>query len=350
MADPCTPKRSTTRPQRPSASHCRAWQGATHHRLQQQAQRRPNRSECLRGEGPAGNSTDAQVPGSGASSKEAQHGQEPLLLLVRDVSKAFRRIGVRTSQIASLHFRWKGVSYFDTRLPFGHAASAHYCCKLTAAIASALTKKLAGYAIVLAYVDDFILIAKPEVATYVQEVFDQCLKDIGLPISQSKASESGEWSTLATWIGFEHDTHAMTHALPQAKKEAIRDQLTTLRWLHQKGVSLHGMEVKSMCGKLSHIATVFTAGRAFLTHLMKTHTEKHTYSVRLSEEAAAELDWWIAAIEVMPTVATMRKAPCEWSDPAIISDASLTGHGALLFANQRAALMSDTTAIVEAMR
>ena len=169
----------------------------------------------------------------------AKGAESDAVLLVRDVSKAFRRIGVRRKDIPSLHFRWNGQSYLDTRLPFGHAASAHYCCKLTAAVAKALTTRMEGEAIFLAYVDDFIIVSKPAFANKAEIMFQQCMMDIGLPISESKACESGSWCAAATWIGFSHDTTRMSHSLPTAKRDDLRGLLHVLQKLHTKGECQH---------------------------------------------------------------------------------------------------------------
>ena len=76
---------------------------------------------------------------------------------VRDISKAYGRIAVNPADIPHLHTVWQGVLHiWDTRLPLGHAAAAHHCCKLASAIARAFSKKMAGKAHALAYVDDFI--------------------------------------------------------------------------------------------------------------------------------------------------------------------------------------------------
>ena len=288
-------------------------------------------------------------PASGVEQDDA----EGVVMLVRDVSKAFRRIGVRQQDIPSLHFRWNGVSYLDTRLPFGHAASAHYCCKLTAAIAASLTKKFCGQAVALAYVDDFIIVSLPSFAEKAGSMFDmrarpemnyyyyRCLADIGLPISASKADESGSWSPVATWIGFVHDGDKLTHALPDGKKDGIHRLARGIIMSHRSGQACTTAGLRTLCGKLSHVATVFTAGRAFLRQLQHAMTVANGPNVVLSDAAICELEWWLEAMESLPKAAAMRRAPCTHCDWTIVSDASLQGQGAVLFRGAQAAKQAE---------
>ena len=253
------------------------------------------------------------------------------VMLVRDVSKAFRRIGVRRADVPSLHFRWKGVSYLDTRLPFGHAASAHYCCKLTAAIAAALTEKFHGEAIALAYVDDFVIVSKPHYALQAEAMFLRCLTDIGLPISDTKAQEAGSWSPVATWIGFVHDAGKLTHALPPHKRDNIHRLARAILMARHEGRPCTVSGLRTLCGKLSHVATVYTVGRAFLRELQAALQSADTMEVLLPPPAVHELEWWLEAIDSLPSTAAMRRAPCPHCDWAMVSDASLQGQGAVLF-------------------
>ena len=273
------------------------------------------------------------------------HGCAPLLL-VRDVSKAFRRIGVCPHHAVSLRTRWAGQDYMDTRLPFGHAASAHLCCKLTTAVADAVAAQFPGHAEVLAYVDDFVLVANPKVVAEVEAVFNQVMHDVGLPLSESKASEAGGWSTEATWIGFHHDAVACTHALPDAKKDELQQLIRVARRQADSREPVKRGMWEKLVGKLSHVSSVFTVGRAFLTELYRVLNQPGAW-LELSGLAVDDLTWWCRALDVLPRKAAMRKAPA-WDDKAMITDASLSGQGLALFSSATAALASDITCLEDA--
>jgi len=273
------------------------------------------------------------------------HGCAPQLL-VRDVSKAFRRIGVCPRDAASLRIQWRGQDYCDVRLPFGHAASAHLCCKLTSAVAAAVTSHFEGMARVLAYVDDFILIAHPAVAPAVEGLFNIVMRDVGLPMSESKADEAGSWNTRATWIGFEHDTERCTHALPPAKKSAICQLITAVTTIARRDQPVKRTMWDTLVGKLSHVSSVFTVGRAFMTELYSVAAQAGS-SLRISPAAMTDLAWWTEALDRLPRSAAMRKAPT-LGDKAMITDASLSGQGIALFATAEAALHSRMDGLIDA--
>lgn len=268
----------------------------------------------------------------------------PPLLLVRDVSKAFRRLGVMPSHSRSLRTIWKGKVYEDMRLPFGHAASAHLCCKLTRAIADAVTSHFPGQAKVLAYVDDFILVSRPEAAHKVERVFNQCMSDVGLPMSEAKAAEAGQWSPTATWIGFVHDTQRCTHALVDTKREAMHSEMDLVLKSTRSKLGVPFAQLQSLIGKLSHVASVFTVGRAFLTNLYAVLATGKA-RLMLTGQAASDLQWWIRALPLLPQKATMRKAPGD-NDEVMVTDASLSGQGMALYSGvsiARRALVQDAT-------
>ena len=107
-------------------------------------------------------------------------------LLVRDMSKAFRRLAVRWRDVPWLAFMWKDQTILDLRLPFGHAALAHIVCKLTQAIAATVDYTFGSKAKALVYVDDFILVAEPEVMLEVQHMFEAMMRDWAYPSLRPK--------------------------------------------------------------------------------------------------------------------------------------------------------------------
>lgn len=244
-------------------------------------------------------------------------------LLVRDMSKAFRRLAVRWRDVPWLAFDWDEETLVDLRLPFGHAASAHIVCKLTQAIAATVARQFGSRATALVYVDDFIIVAEPSVTSAVERMFETMMEDLGLPISAPKAARTGGWSTSAEWIGFVHDAEQRTHSLPDSKRMSLMDDVRAA----MRGEPRDGLQ--TLIGRLGHVASVFTPGRAFLQGLREWHR-----TGRLSEppqRAMQDLLWWERALPALPQVASMRRAPCA-SDPVIATDASLYGVGMELVA------------------
>jgi len=190
-------------------------------------------------------------------------------------------------------------------------------------------------------VDDFVIVARPAFAAEAERLFNVCLADIGLPISAGKADEAGSWSPAATWIGFHHDADALTHALPERKKDDVHKLLRAILSAAHAGTWCSTSGLRALCGKLSHVATVFTAGRAFLRRTQAALALAEGPATVLDGPSIHELEWWLEAIELLPTAAAMRRAPCTECDWAIVSDASLEGQGAVLFRGAQAAKRAE---------
>jgi len=258
----------------------------------------------------------------------ALHPNLVLGIVVRDLSKAFRRLSVRLDQVPSLVTRWKGQVYWDLRLPFGHKASAHYCCKLSTAIAQAVEAHFSAEVACLAYVDDFVLVAPPHLQAQALFAFNQIICDLGLTISASKAETSGSWGPHADWIGFTHNVRTMTHGLPQQKLQTYTADVCAMTCEASKARAVPHSNLLRLVGRINHVATVFTAGRAFMRNLLAAVGHKQS-RVRLNGSHLADLAWWHSAMLVLPRFAHMRRGPRP-SDPLIASDASLFGFGAAL--------------------
>ena len=257
-----------------------------------------------------------------------KHPHEMLSLIVRDLSKAFRRISVRLAHIPSLVTTWKGQTYWDLRLPFGHAASAHYCCKLTTAVAEAVTNHFSGRVECLAYVDDFVIVAPPTLQLEARTLFENIITDLGLTISKSKAAASGNWSTCAEWIGFNHDLVTLTHSLPARKLGSYLESAQLMTRQLDSGSPILTSSLRKLVGQLNHVATIFTSGRAFMRNLLKDSQSPLKRTI-LGPGHRKDLQWWQIALRLLPTVAAMRRSASE-SDPVVATDASLFGFGAVL--------------------
>ena len=251
--------------------------------------------------------------------------ERPPVLLVRDISKAYRRIAVRPKDIQHLHTVWEGVHMWDTRLPFGHAAAAHHCCKLTKAIASAFTTLMLGNATALAYVDDFIVVADEQHAAAAEALLSRMLDDIGMPITPEKAAAAGTWACSAEWIGYTHDTARQTHALKPDKIPELRKRILQAKDMGR----LPRRQMAILIGKLNHVANVHHPARAHMQALHRAHMRSLASTVDVDLDAQRDLDWWLRALVTMPDEAKMSRSPSD-SSWCIATDASLTGIGAAL--------------------
>lgn len=276
---------------------------------------------------------------AGAVHRLARDGHTPVLL-VRDLSKAFRRLGVEEADVPMLHTEWNGLHMWDTRLPFGHAASAHAVCLLTRAIALEVTRRCRGSAECLCYVDDFVLVARPDFAEQAQLCLESLLRDLNLPVSEAKARESGSWSTSVVWIGYSHDTVLRTHAVSPAKLQQLMEELQMVQ-RQPRDVSVKFL--RSMIGRMNHAANVCSPCRAFvrsLHSLVAAADRAELEFVSLSAEVIRDVHWWLEFLPDMPLLAPMRTPP-NLAMPCVATDASLTGGGAVFHSSLRMTVGGD---------
>jgi len=260
----------------------------------------------------------------------------PPVQLVRDLSAAFKRLGVRKEDTHALHIEWEGRHYAALRTPFGHRTSCAATCRLTTAVGEVLTERMGGAAYYHWYVDDANVLCTPQYAVEAEALLLECLADLGLPLSAQKAAQAGPWATTANWIGFSHDTVAETHALTREKQQQLQLELQGVLQAALWAKTVSRIAFRRLVGRLSHAATVFTAGRAFLVPMFEMLQQT---GAQLTVTAAARADcaWWAEFLPQMPAVAAMRR-PATESDEAWVTDASLTGLGGARYASLSDAL------------
>ena len=182
--------------------------------------------------------------------------------------------------------KWKGLVFFDSRLPFGLRSAP----KIFSAIADALqwVFEQNGVTWVGHYLDDYITAGpqgSQECENNLQCMLSMCMR-LGVPVAKAKCA--GPASTMI-FLGFEVDTVERVVRLPSDK---LQKTLAMVRaWIGRKACKRR--ELESLLGHLQHTASVVQPGRTFvrrLIELLRVARSRVSW-VRLNSSTRSDLMW-----------------------------------------------------------
>ena len=109
------------------------------------------------------------------------------LMAKRDIKQAYRNIPVHPHDQFLLGMMWRDTVFVDTRLPFGLRSAPLLFTVIADALLWMLQEK--GVKWVFHYVDDFILLGRPDSGECAQvaAIMDQTCEHVGLPIEPDKS-------------------------------------------------------------------------------------------------------------------------------------------------------------------
>ncbi len=120
------------------------------------------------------------------------------------------------------------------------------------------------------------------------KAIDQAAIEIGIPLSPDKCVGP---TTCLVFLGIELGSVHMTARLPDDKHAELIQLLE--EWVSKRSCRLK--ELQSLVGKLSHACAVVPQGRTFLHRLLdllKGHSSKHSWFIRLNRECKLDIEWW----------------------------------------------------------
>ena len=201
-----------------------------------------------------------------------------------DLARGFRQIPVCPSSFPLLGIWTERGYYVDTALCFG-LRWASFCCQR---VTSVLTHVMAGRgATMINYIDDFGgAAASLTTAQHHYEQLQQLAADLGLELADHKASPPAQ---RMIFLGIEFDTANMTMAIPPAKLHHIEQLISS--WILKATCTTH--ELKSLLGKLLHVANCCHPARLFLNRLLTTLRANHEEQcIVLTDEFQRDIAWF----------------------------------------------------------
>ena len=188
-------------------------------------------------------------------------GQGAMLAKV-DIKSAYRIVPVHPDDRPLLGMMWKEALYVDSALPFGLRSAP----KIFTSIADALEWRLKRIGIqqVFHYLDDFLIVARPQSSQCKEElqVLLECFDRLGVPVAEQKLE--GPTTTL-TFLGIELNTEQMIRRLPPKKLKELKELVG--EWLPKKACRIS--DLQSLAGKLQHASKVVRPGRTFLRRMFE---------------------------------------------------------------------------------
>ena len=239
------------------------------------------------------------------------------ILAKLDIQSAYRNVPVHPEDRPLLGMEWEGQVFLDAALPFGLRSAPKIFNALADALSWILQQR--GACALLHYLDDFLLVGKPESEECAAslELTRTVCQQLGVPLAMHKLEGP---SCSLVFLGIVIDTVAMELRLPSER--LVRLGRLIGQWRLKKACTKR--DLLSLIGQLQHACRVVKPGRSFLRRMIDLSTtvkELHHF-VRLNKGFRSDLEWWAMflagwnGVSLLSTV--VRKPP----DAIVTSDAS----------------------------
>ena len=241
----------------------------------------------------------------------------PIFQVVADVSKCYRRMGIRVTDRPRYGLRididadgevpffsgdtdsvttrqvLKGemMVFIDTRLPFGASSSVTSCVRVTNYMRDIMRELLLGQpGTCAAYIDDFAIVGQRTTVDLAILHMRQIMQRVGLPENIKKQQDV---SQLSIFLGIEYDLSVPSMSLPAKKQRGYLRHVE--HFLQRDTTTIKRSELESLVGKLAHCACIFSQARIYyqrlLAALRKAKRGKST-TINLGTPEMDDLRWW----------------------------------------------------------
>ena len=202
-----------------------------------------------------------------------------------DVSRAFRHVKLDPSDYDLLGLLWNDVTFIDTCLPFGARHGTQIFQRISDAVRYGLRQR--GHC-VINYVDDFVGVGTPSVASASYDCLLELLRRLGLDVSKKKLCPP---STKAVCLGVEIDTVACTISVPPDKLQRIRHMVDA--WGNRRFCSVR--QLQSLLGHLMYIQKCVKPSRYFVNRILELLRSNYdAHSVTLTQDFKRDIRWFKA--------------------------------------------------------
>lgn len=245
------------------------------------------------------------------------------LLITADLKDGFYHVPVHKDFQKYLGVEWQGVKYVFCTLPQGLASSPYYFYKILRPVVEYLREN--GVRIVL-YVDDFILMLKPNIATDHIDLFIHTLQELGWTINFEKSTLIP--SKKCTYLGFILITDH-TDGIPYIK--VTRQRIRRLKKDIKRCLKLKSTTARKLAcitGQCVSMTKAILPAKLLLRNAYRTIAKRESWDsvIHLNDHTLKDLTWWQEAIDNW-NGAPIRTRPV---DVQIASDASSFGWGACI--------------------
>ena len=234
-----------------------------------------------------------------------------------DISRAFRNVRVDPGDAIHLGIKWENKYYIDKNLAFGAMHGTAIFERILDLIRFILAKQ--GIR-VWNYIDDIYAVCHKNTAQMAFEKLIQMVKQIGLPINNSKLfSPTTELAILGITVNVEQ----RTFSIPPEKLEEISSICCEMLLRDQ----VSKRELQSLVGKLLYISRCVRGSRGCLNRMLQLLRDHHQLNrVTLPREFQMDLLWFLKLLHSFNGVVVFRRNPVS---QVVHVDATLTRVGGI---------------------
>ena len=250
--------------------------------------------------------------------KEILSLNDPMLFKI-DVARAFRNLRVDPVDVMKLGMTWRGQYYLSSAVVFGwkHGTASFQL------VADAISYIMAQEGCkVLAYVDDFLVVAERHIAQKLYNRLSDLFIELGLPINIEKRTPP---SKILTCLGISIDIENNTLSIDREKLCTIHDeclQVATKKYLTKRAF-------QSLLGKLIYVHKCVVPARIFINRMLVLFRENaHKKRIKLTQEFFQDLAWFLEFLPTFNGITYFKKSEA-LIENCVYLDASLTGLGAI---------------------
>ena len=236
-----------------------------------------------------------------------------------DLKSGYHHVDIANHHWKHLGFKWEGVDYVFTVLPFGLSTA----CYIFTKIVRPLVRYWRARGLrILVYLDDGLCaVSGEQSAKRASQLVQHTLSEAGFVTHQTKSN----WqpSQRLVWLGFVVDVSLGQIEVPKEKIEVLCSAIHSA----SQAKHIRARNLASIVGKIISMGLAFGPVCRFMTRSLYTVLESRIAwcdVVILSHEALEELEFWSHGLEGY-------NAQPIWHTPSAVrvvySDASETGYG-----------------------
>ena len=200
-----------------------------------------------------------------------------------DVSRAYKNFKSDPLDWPLLVIKWSDKYYCDISMPFGARTGSCHMQRVANYIVRILKDKGVHAKM---YLDDLILVSHSrEQADQDFKTARDLLQELGLPEARGKAQYP---SQEVTWLGVYINTRDMTLSVPEDRLAEAIEQVKT----YMKRRSMNKKQLRSLVGKLLHVAKCIKPARLFVSKLLEALRGMTGFHININAHMRDDLRWF----------------------------------------------------------
>ena len=227
-------------------------------------------------------------------------------MALRDLSDAFRQIGLSNADVGYLGYSLFGLYFLDKKQPYGIASAAANCQSFAQIVIWIMNNhKLPQHLRrnILVHIDDFLLAAKTKKETiFLQQAFDNLCKELHVDISHLKDVNTTQKATL---YGFTFDLKKKTVGIPNEKLKRLRN---FIKLTIKIGV-ITGRALETLTGQIMHWSQLYKPAKSlcynlvsFIHKKIRARKSYRTECFRLPSCVIQDLKFWQKYVNLLKSV------------------------------------------------